>query len=138
VFSHPWRWWQLTHRSFFGVYGTMDIFSPRGANDVQRLCAIALLVLAWWQRKRPPLPGRRLLTTVGLAMIAVTLAAAFWRAWTFDFQAQGRYIFAIIPIAALLLMDGSERRVGAMHWGIFVVLALAGFWSLMTALPMLA
>ncbi|HSI05194.1 MAG TPA: hypothetical protein VLC93_11985, partial [Myxococcota bacterium] len=137
MFSRPWRWGNLTYRSFFGVYGTMDIFSPKRVNGMQALCAIALLVLAWWQRKPSPRPGRPLLSTVGLTMIAVTLAAAFWRAWTFDFQAQGRYVFAIIPIAALLLMDGTERRANALHWGLFAVLAILGLWSILAALPQL-
>lgn len=135
MFSRPWRWGLLTYRSFFGVYGTMDIFSPPGVNGVQRIAAIALLVLAWLFRKRPLTRDHMLLLGAGALMIVASLAAAFWRAWTFDFQAQGRYVFAIIPIATVLLIDCTDRRQTAVQWGAFAVLALLGLLSILSALP---
>ncbi len=137
LFSRPWKWGELTYRSFFGVYGAMDIFSPKRVNGMQALCSIALLLLAWWQHKRSVLPGRHLLFAVGMVMIAASLGAAFWRAWTFDFQAQGRYVFAVIPITALLLMDSRERRESPVHWGLFGALAILGLWSILSAVPLL-
>ncbi len=137
LFSRPWRWSFQTYRSFFGNYGQVNIPSPDGINAVQRFFAIALLVLAWLQRRRPATLDQRLLFGFGIAMIAATLGAAIWRAWTFDFQAQGRYIFAIIPIIAVLVIDSSDRRESPLQWGMFASLSAVGLISILSALPRL-
>jgi hypothetical protein len=138
MFSRPWRWGLYTYRSFFGVYGTLDIFSPPGVNGVQRLVSFALVALALMTRRRPWSGDQKLLLGVAIAMLAVTMWAAFWRAWTFDFQAQGRYVFAIIPILALLTLDLCDERENAPHWAIATVLSIAGFISILCALPQLS
>ncbi len=137
MFSRPWKWGELTYRSFFGVYGSMDIFSPKRVNGIQALSSIALIALALRKRRRMQLPGHGLLGAVSLLMIAATVGAAFWRAWTFDFQAQGRYVFAVIPILSLYLADISDSTDEPARWIGFCVLAICGFVSILSALSAL-
>ena len=138
MFSRPWRWGLFTYRSFFGVYGTMNIFSPPGVNGVQRLVCLALVALAFLTRRRPWTTDQKLLLVTAMVLVLVTLWAAFWRAWTFDFQAQGRYVFAIIPITTLALLDLCEPRESTAHWALSAVLSVVGLISILSALPQLA
>jgi hypothetical protein len=137
LFHRPWRWGRHTYRSFFGVYGIMDVNAPRWLYGFQATIAVAFLIWALWARRTG-------LGSEGWGVIAVTavvivasLAAAFWRAWTFDFQAQGRYVFAIIPTVTLALLELTDRREDAIGWALGSALTIAGLASLSSAVAQL-
>ena len=137
LLHRPWRWGLLTSRSFFGVYGTMDVDPIPRLNDLQfllGLCLLALIAAGW----RGGTLDSQILIATCLVMCAVALIAAFWRAWTFDFQAQGRYVFALIPILVLVSAERSHVRHPRLFWGLAAAMSVAGLVSFAAALPYLS
>lgn len=138
LFHRPWRWGLLTLRSFFGVYGTMNVNPLPWLNDVQGFIALGVLVLLVFATRRRLTRDQRILVGVAGVMCVAAVGAAFWRAWTFDFQAQGRYCFAVIPIVVLVALDVCDEPRAILHWGLAACCAIASVISLASALPYLA
>lgn len=137
LFRRPWRWGLLTSRSFFGVYGTMDVDPLPRLNDLQFILGLGLLALMVACRKRQLPADGLLFVSAALCFCVVAIVAAFLRAWTFDFQAQGRYCFAMIPILVLLAADVCDTRHAPIFWGLGAATAWAGVLSFASALPYL-
>ncbi|MBC7793915.1 MAG: hypothetical protein H7Z43_09410 [Clostridia bacterium] len=135
LFHRPWRWGLFTSRSFFGVYGTMDVDPLPLLNDAQVVLAVGLLALGYYYCRRGLARDQLVFTGVALTMCAAACAAAFWRAWVFDFQAQGRYCFAIIPSLVLLATEVCDPRQRLAHWILACLMTIAALISLASALP---
>lgn len=115
-------WWTL--RSFFGVFGVMDIFmTPSSAfNDpnqtLYRLLAVAflLLVLGWFLRsRRPEMRQYGKVQAFMLCFLAVN-ALLLVRFNMLYFQGQARYLFPAIGVFAFIFASG------AIYW-------LRGRWA---------
>jgi hypothetical protein len=96
------RWFEKTFQSSFGVFGYFTISGTQGYYDLVRWSGAALLVIFFAAIFR----GGGILGS-GLAVTAFGLAAALigislYHSWTLDFQAQGRYLFPIIPMFGIL------------------------------------
>lgn len=96
------RWGEKSFRTSFGVYGYTQYSGSFVYYDYVRYISIALLLtLLISIVYRGQGAGIALLTiSTGTALLLIT--AACWRAWTVDFQAQGRYFLPIVPMAAVL------------------------------------
>ncbi|HID02769.1 MAG TPA: hypothetical protein EYP18_06125, partial [Desulfobacterales bacterium] len=97
------HWGEKTFRSGVGVYGYMTVSGAIGYYDVMRIIGLAsLLFICISIVLRGGWAGNTLLG--GALLCSVTLIGiACYRAWTVDFQAQGRYLFAIVAILGMLL-----------------------------------
>ncbi|MBC7792762.1 MAG: hypothetical protein H7Z43_03560, partial [Clostridia bacterium] len=90
VLFAPWHWLDGIYKTFLGVYGPMSIWFPPWQYALRGLAFLGLTVLAFWGSRK-----HRLEWLGGGAMVCAIILAAFEFAWTYDFQPQGRYIFAL-------------------------------------------
>lgn len=95
-------WFEKTFRSSFGMYGYFTICSPKVYYDLVRWSGLALLVFVVGSIViRGGLVGNTLLAAV-LGLSAALIGVSLYHSWTMDFQAQGRYLFPIIPLLGIL------------------------------------
>lgn len=99
----PYNWTSTSLASAFGVYGYMNIFAPRWLYWLLYITAgllISLLLYSLWKN----VPEQWIaLTAVVFGGAVLVLASSLLLSWTSALQAQGRYLFAILPMIALLL-----------------------------------
>lgn len=106
------RWRAESFMSFTGLYGWMTL---GGSFDYYRLMkylylAFGAAVLFGYLRD----PSRADLALAGLCLglCGVTLAASVYFSWAVGFQPQGRYLFPILPILAVLGLRKPEALRG--------------------------
>jgi hypothetical protein len=97
------RWFAHSFQTGFGKYG---YFTISGSDTYYRLMKWSMIVflvfLGGAVAFRGDTEGRLLaLLVCGLALALV--AASVHRSWTIDFQAQGRYLFPILPMIGVVL-----------------------------------
>ena len=103
VLFSPYHWVQNSLNSSYGVYGYFVAFSPQWLLRWLQLLTLAVAIvagtglLAWNRSKAGPM---LLLVIGGAALIAVN---SILHSWTFDHQAQGRYLFPGFTLLALML-----------------------------------
>lgn len=96
------RWFERSFQTGFGVYGYFTISGTQGYYDLVRWSGVALLVFFFGSVfLRGGLIGS------GLAVAALGLAGgligvSLYHSWVVDFQAQGRYLFPILPMLGIL------------------------------------
>lgn len=96
------KWFERTFRSSFGVYGHSSIMAQDGFYNVVRVCSVALflfffgsiLIRAPWINK---------IESLALLSFCIALiAASIQHSYTMEVQPQGRYLFPIFGILALI------------------------------------
>jgi len=96
------RWFERSFQTAVGVYGYFTISGTQGYYDLVRWSGVALLVFFFGSVfLRGGLIGS------GLAVAALGLAGgligvSLYHSWAVDFQAQGRYLFPILPMLGIL------------------------------------
>ncbi len=97
------RWFAHSFQTGFGKYGYFTISGSDTYYRLMKWSAIVFLVfLGGAVAFRGDTEGRLLaLLVCGLALALV--AASVHRSWTIDFQAQGRYLFPILPMIGVVL-----------------------------------
>lgn len=139
------HWLTIVAASFFGVYGYLNIWAPIWLYGAQGFAAavLAASVALPLARRR----SSRLVLALGIAGALITVELALLSSWVIDFQPQGRYIFAILPIAGVLLLQRShDGNADAIDRGADRVahIAIGALWLLavlslgLVALPRLA
>lgn len=97
------KWFQKNFVTGFGVYGYFTIAAPKTFYNLVKWAAIFLLFyiyLVLFVRGGLENSAIGILAAVlSIALIAVSLH----HSWTRDFQAQGRYLFPIVPIFGIVL-----------------------------------
>ncbi|MEZ0310716.1 MAG: DUF2142 domain-containing protein [Myxococcota bacterium] len=126
VVGKPWNWAEGVYKTFLGVYGPMSIWFPPWEYVLRGLAFLALALLALWGARGSPLS-----LAAALAMGCGVIVAALNFAWTYDFQPQGRYIFAIIPIIALAWTHDT-RPPKRLAWALLFIAFLLGYRSMLT------
>jgi hypothetical protein len=96
------RWFERSFQTSFGVYGYFTISGTQGYYNLVRWSGTALLVFVFGS-----IFLRGGLIGSGLAVAALGLAAgligvSLYHSWAVDFQAQGRYLFPILPMLGIL------------------------------------
>jgi len=92
------HWIEISFRSFCGLYGWMNIEAdPWTYGIFAALYAALLAILVIPSLRRGP-PGRSSLLIGVLICTALVVAQSAYWSWVFDFQAQGRYLFPILPM----------------------------------------
>ncbi len=98
------RWGEKTFRSAVGTYGYMTVAASSSYYNMMRIAGLAsllfvglsILIRGGW--------SGNLLFGGAIVCSAVLITVACHRAWTVDFQAQGRYLFAIVAILGMVLV----------------------------------
>lgn len=98
------RWGEKSFRSGVGAYGYMTVSGPNSYYDAMRIVSLAALffmgvsivLFGGWRGN--------FLFAGALACSVALITVACYHAWTVDFQAQGRYLFAIIPIIGMIFV----------------------------------
>ena len=97
------RWFEKVFRSAFGYYGFFTLpASDEQYNAFRILSGMLILYLFVFGLLRGSAFERSALIAA-LLVTAALIATALWKAWVSDFQPQGRYLFAIIPILGVLI-----------------------------------
>lgn len=109
---HHTDWILGSYLSFWGYFDYLSLRMPAGAYIATiAVCFVAVLGAAVRlveavrpDRRLEPVDWRVLALLAGVAMVAILLSA--WTSYTNDYQAQGRYLFAALAPAALLIAGG--------------------------------
>src|SRR5262249_43191245 len=109
-----WQWHVFTAKSFAGVYGYMKYFASSWYYRIYAALFALLLVHAL-------LSGtinkeRAAVAVFALICCSILVCAGLYRAWTFDFQAQGRYLFPALSMAAFADSLRGEGRGRTTFW----------------------
>jgi hypothetical protein len=139
VLFAPWNWLLLSAASAVGIYGYLDIRGPTWYYITIWLVigAIAgvLAVRVWRSR----VDGARTVFGLMALFTAGTGLLSALHSWVNDFQAQGRYLFPILPIVALLVLHSRERLdrrpYAPFVLGAFALSCLSFLWVALRLLP---
>jgi len=102
VFFAPYHWAATSLTSAFGVYGYMTIFGPNWLYWLMyAIAGLVVLVLLYSLKQNGP-EHWLVMTTIVVGGAVLVLASSLLLSWTRELQAQGRYLFAILPMIALL------------------------------------
>lgn len=97
------RWGKRMFYSAVGHFGYLELLAPP---TYYVLCGLLLLLLAGYLVSRAMQRGSRaekLTMLMAIGCFALLLGLTMWKAWTKDFQPQGRYLFPMLPVVALVL-----------------------------------
>ena len=117
------RWFAHTFETGFGKYGYFTISASQTYYTLMKWCVIIFVVYVFAAVAiKGDTEGRLLaLLVVGLSLALV--AASIHRSWTVDFQAQGRYLFPILPMIGVIL----AKNRAAVDSRLFVLLTMQTF-----------
>lgn len=101
-----WNWHSISFYSFNGLYGPMNIVAPKKLYWVLGFFQLLILLSIFITKDRKQL----IILGITTFCSAVLVAAALHRSWTFDFQAQGRYLFPILPMILFAALNTSGRN----------------------------
>ncbi len=102
-FIKDYRWGEKIFRSGMGTYGYLTIASSQDYYNIMRVLGLGgLLFVGVSIALRGGWSGNLLFGGAIFCCTALIVVACY-RAWTVDFQAQGRYLFAIVPILGMIL-----------------------------------
>jgi len=122
-------WVYLTSASFFGVYRYMEIYGPQWLYLAQYAVGL-LLVVALIARCGRDRDGRGI-AVLGVCVIAMALLLSILHSWVRDFQPQGRYVFVILPVVGMLMLEAYRadlaRGARSVEWR-FAMPAVAVLW----------
>ena len=123
------HWVEISFRSFCGLYGWMNIAADPWTYGIFAVLYAALLaILVIPSLRRGPPGSLSLLIGVLICAALVVAQSAYW-SWVYDFQAQGRYLFPILPMLFFYWRqsEAATRRVPAL-----VVTAVLGINGLLS------
>jgi hypothetical protein len=102
------QWFKRSFQTGFGVYGYFTITAPNIYYDLVRWTGVGLLffVLGSILLRGGLVNSTLALSAMGLS--AALIGVSLYQSWTNDFQAQGRYLFPIIPMLGLLYASSHE------------------------------
>jgi hypothetical protein len=124
-----WGWHRLTFFSFTGVYGYMTIFGPKA---YYTFMALIYLVFASYTalallRSRDRRAMLQLSIAAGCAALCILSSA--YLSWTYAFQAQGRYLFPILPMGAVLIAVNRKYFSNYLFYSVWVAAFLGSVYS---------
>lgn len=100
LFSPKWRWHSLSFATATGSYGWIQFTAGEWYYALMVVGYLAIFAAYAWAAIRA---GPVATTALALASIfsALVVAVALWHSWNNDFQAQGRYLFPVLPMLGL-------------------------------------
>jgi hypothetical protein len=112
------NFFDLSFRSFFGLFGYMDLPLPDGAYELAKFVVLALVVgiVAECLGRRDRRALRVLLALAAFG--AVSFGLLVYNTLQLDFQPQGRYLFPVLVPAALTLAYLMKRSPSFIKYGV--------------------
>lgn len=135
----PHHWLHDSLNSAFGVYGYTIAYPPKWIlQSLQLLTLIVMAVAAvGLYRRRDGKATRLLLIFLGGCLLV--FANTLLHSWTFDLQRQGRYLFPIFAMLALMLGSAAENLPSKLVGTLTTIAFVLGCVSFIgTALPALS
>lgn len=123
------RFFEKTYRTMFGVYGYFTLSASKLYYDLVRWTGIALLLLFLGLIFKNSSRESGLITVSFLVFALALIGFSLLRSWTNDFQAQGRYLFPIIPMLSIVYAKNSKYLNGPLFTSIFMVMFLLSAYS---------
>jgi hypothetical protein len=115
------RWFEKTFRSGVGVYSYFTISAPRIYYDLMRWSCVALFLFLYGTIFWKGGGWEKSIAVVVFLMSVALIGASLEHSWTDDFQTQGRYLFPMLSMLALLF--GQNRDILNTRWlGLLVVI----------------
>lgn len=121
-------WFEKTFESSFGVYGYTSIVGSKTYYRIIKKLVVTLLLFFLLSIVLRGSNTDRLLVLAMIVLSATLVYACLYTSWTVDFQPQGRYMLAIIPVLSILY--GNNYRLinrTVMAAGIVAVYALSQY-----------
>lgn len=105
--------YKTTLNSFIGVYGYMDKNMPNIIYNLIFICYIVIILyLIYGTAKQHKNDIGEIAATILVVLGGIiTLALSIYRSYTYDYQPQGRYMFAIIPLLCALMYCKKESKI---------------------------
>jgi hypothetical protein len=129
-------WHRISFRSFAGGYGYMKIFASDTYYGVIALLYIAFAIYVMVAVLRSGEITSIAMMIVSALCAAITVLVSLYLSWTYAFQAQGRYLFPILPIAATMIYVNRSRLDDRItHAFIFACFLLSVYSFVLVALP---
>ena len=122
------RWFEQTFRSGFGLYGYFTITAPNMYYDLVRWTAGLLTLFLFLSIFIKGGIDNSSLAVTLLLLSSILIAASLNHSWAVDLQPQGRYLFVIIPMIAILF--GMARKAvnrTILSVGVFVLYGLSAY-----------
>lgn len=105
----PYHWVLTSFLSTFGVYGYMSFYADVGVYAALGALSAVMFVLALFAavRANPRTWPAMTVIVVGVSLLTITASVLF--SWVDALQTQGRYLFPIFVLLAMLLAAGAAR-----------------------------
>lgn len=121
------KWVSITVASFFGTYGWMAYRSP---NSFYYLMIAGWLILFGWLfgitvSRGPPL--KRAFSIAAWLFLPLMFALSLYFSWAWDFQAQGRYLFPVLPVLFYLLHSAKRPHHSLLPTNIWVLFLVSAY-----------
>ncbi len=122
------QWGGKVFQSAFGDFGYLELHAGSAYYSAIAVLLVALVGFVGWSVNRRGDAVEKAAFWGAVATFAIILGATLWKAWTRDFQPQGRYFFPMIPIAALMLGTVYRRLNPTVLAVLVMALLLPGMW----------
>ena len=130
------RFFEKSFRSTFGVYSYFTISAPIIYYDIVRWTGVALLVVFLGLIFKHSWRENGIITFLFLILSLGLIAASLHHSWTKDFQAQGRYLFSIVPMLSVVYARSHRYLNGWLFTSLFFVMFLLAAYSfIFVAIP---
>ncbi len=96
------QWFGHSFVTSFGQYGYFTISAPEIYYELAKWAFVAFLVYSFLVIGIKGTMQDRLLALLSICLAVALIGASLYRSWTIDFQAQGRYLFPILPMLGIL------------------------------------
>lgn len=135
LFGEKWNWHKLTFFSFVGLYNNMTLWSPSVYYKLMFMLYALLLGFITFKSLYKQDWSQRFLPLVFYAFLLMIVGLASYQSWVSDFQAQGRYLFAILVILGFWFVKSPiVNRSTIFKVGIFVIACASMYSFIYTAL----
>lgn len=136
------RWFEHTLQTGTGMYGYFTISAPQEYYRLFQWCLAAFFACFVGLLLVRGSGEIKVFTVVAVLLAAGLLGVSLYRSWTIDFQAQGRYLFPILPIIGILLGCARNLFDNRLFYLLFALLFLLSLYSFifvgLAAIPRLA
>ena len=129
LFAPPWDWHIKSFQSFTGQYGWLNITGPTAYYVAIGIgYALLLAIYAAAVARSGDKQAWAMLGVITL-LSALTVAISVHHSWHNDFQAQGRYLFPILPMLGLGLYSVSRYVSRVITLSLFAACFALSAWS---------
>lgn len=102
------RWFEHTLQTAIGIYGYFTFAAPQSFYQIFKWILLILFAITGFLLMIRGSNEDRFFSMLALFLAVALLGVSLYRSWTIDFQAQGRYLFPILPMLGVLLARARE------------------------------